>query len=122
MRNMPIILPGNKIISLQESAMERIAGEFDKARGKLADDLKMIVTDSEDLLRAAGNSSEKGLSAVQVNLASRMAGAKARISDLSKPVTTTARQANDYVHRSPWTVIGTVAAIGILIGYLSSRR
>lgn len=102
--------------------MEHVSGEFDKAKGKMADDLKMIVADSEDLLRAAANTSGKNLSAVQANLAHRMAGTRAKISDLAKPVTTSARRADAYVHGSPWTVISAVAAIGVLIGYLTSRR
>lgn len=102
--------------------MEHIAGELDKAKGKIVDDLKMIVSDGEDLLRAAANTSGKSLSTVQASLAERMAGAKARIADLSEPMTDRAKQANDYVHGSPWPVIGAAASIGILIGYLASRR
>jgi len=102
--------------------MELTAAELDKAKGRIVDDLKTIVADGEDLLRAAANTSGKSLSAVQANLADRMAGAKARILDLSEPVTVKAKQANDYVHGSPWPVIGAAAAIGILIGFLASRR
>ena len=102
--------------------MEHTAGDFNQAKGKMVDDLKMIVTDSEELLRAAASASGKNLSAVQATLAERMVGAKARIADLSQPVAIKARQANDYVHGSPWPVIGGAAAIGILIGYLASRR
>lgn len=102
--------------------MEHTAGELDKAKGKMVDDLKMIVTDGEELLRAAANSSGKSLSAVQANLADRMAGAKTRIAELSQPVADKAKQANDYVHGSPWPVIGAAATIGILVGYLASRR
>jgi ElaB/YqjD/DUF883 family membrane-anchored ribosome-binding protein len=33
-----------------------------------------------------------------------------------------ARQADGYVHDSPWTAIGVAAAAGILIGFLAAKR
>jgi len=33
-----------------------------------------------------------------------------------------ARQADDYVHGSPWTAIGVAAAAGVLIGFLAAKR
>ena len=54
------------------------------------------------------------------------AGARDRISALDTSVRSGARQAakvtDIYVHDHPWRVIGAGAAVGLLIGYLLSRR
>jgi ElaB/YqjD/DUF883 family membrane-anchored ribosome-binding protein len=48
--------------------------------------------------------------------------AKAKLADVLQPVVHKARQADGYVHDSPWTAIGVAAAAGILIGFLVAKR
>ena len=96
--------------------------EFNRAKGKITDDLKTIVSDGEELLKAAANASGEGFTAARAKFAERVTSAKARLADLSQPVVERARQADDYVHGSPWTAIGVVAAAGILIGLLAAKR
>ena len=96
--------------------------EFNRARGKMTDDLKTIVSDGEDLLKAAANASGEGFTAARAKFAERVMSAKATLADLSQPVVERARQADDYAHGSPWTAIGIVAAAGILIGLLAAKR
>lgn len=102
--------------------MEHTASEFNRAKGKMADDLKMIVSDGEDLLRAAANASGEGFTAARAKFSEKIVSAKARLADLSQPVVEKAGQANDYVHGSPWTAIGVAVAAGMLIGFLAARR
>ena len=102
--------------------MEHTAREFNRAKGKMADDLKMIVSDGEELLKAAANASGEGFTAARAKFSEQLMSAKAKLADVSQPVVEKARQANDYVHGSPWTVIGVAAAAGILIGFLAARR
>ena len=102
--------------------MDHTAGKFNQARGKMADDLRMIVSDGEDLLKAAADASGEGFKAARATFSDRVMSAKNRLADASQPVVERARQANDYVHGSPWTVIGVAAAAGILIGFLAAKR
>jgi ElaB/YqjD/DUF883 family membrane-anchored ribosome-binding protein len=102
--------------------MEHTAGEFNRAKGKMADDLKMIVSDGEDLLKAAANASGEGFTAARAKFAEKVMSAKAKLADVSQPMVEKARQADDYVHGSPWTVIGVAAAVGMLIGFLAAKR
>jgi ElaB/YqjD/DUF883 family membrane-anchored ribosome-binding protein len=102
--------------------MEHTAGEFNRAKGKMADDLRMIVSDGEELLKAAANASGEGFTAARAKFAEKVMSAKGKLADVSQPVADKARQANDYVHGSPWTVIGVAAAVGILIGFLAAKR
>jgi ElaB/YqjD/DUF883 family membrane-anchored ribosome-binding protein len=102
--------------------MEHTAGEFNRAKGKMAEDLKMIVSDGEELLQAAVNASGEGFTAARAKFAARVVSAKAKLADVSQPVLGKVRQANDYVHGSPWTAMGVAAAAGMLIGFLAAKR
>ena len=102
--------------------MEHTARDFNRARGKIADDLRMIVSDGEDLLKAAASASGEGFTAARAKFSEKIISAKARLTDVSRPVVKGARQANDYAHGSPWTSIGVAAAAGVLIGFLLAKR
>ena len=102
--------------------MEQRAGGFNQAKGKMADDLKMIVSDGEELLKAAANASGESFTAARAKFAEKVMSAKANLADALQPVVHKARQADGYVHDSPWTAIGVAAAAGILIGFLVAKR
>ena len=102
--------------------MGHMTGEFNRAKGKMADDLKMIVSDGEELLKAAANASGEGLTAARAKFSEKVVSAKARLADLSQPVVEKARQADDYVRGSPWTAICVAAVAGVLIGFLAAKR
>jgi ElaB/YqjD/DUF883 family membrane-anchored ribosome-binding protein len=102
--------------------MEHTAGEFNRAKGKMADDLKMIVSDGEELLRAAANVSGEGFTAARTKFAAKVMSAKAKLENVSQPVAEKARRANEYVHDRPWAAIGVAAVAGMLIGFLAAKR
>jgi len=102
--------------------MGHAAGDFNRAKGKMADDLKMIVSDGEDLLKAAANASGEGFTTARAKFAEKLMSAKVKLADVSQPVIEKARQADDYVHGSPWTAICVAAAAGMLIGLLAAKR
>jgi ElaB/YqjD/DUF883 family membrane-anchored ribosome-binding protein len=102
--------------------MRHTAGGFNRAKGKMANDLMMIVSDGEEMLKAAANASGEGFTAARAKFAEKVMSARASLADASQPVIEKARQADDYVRGSPWTVIGVAAVAGILIGYLAAKR
>ena len=102
--------------------MKQRADEFNHAKGKVADDLRMIVSDGEELLKAAASASGASFTAARAKFAEKVTSAKARLADVSKPVVEKARQVDHYVHGSPWTAIGVAAAVGILVGILAAKR
>jgi ElaB/YqjD/DUF883 family membrane-anchored ribosome-binding protein len=102
--------------------MEQRTSEFNQAKGKMADELRMIVSDGEDLLKAAANASGEGFTAAREKFAEKVTSAKAKLAEVSQPVVEKARQVDDYVHGNPWTAIGVAAAVGILIGFLAAKR
>ena len=106
--------------------MEHTAGEFNRAKGKMADDLKLIVSDGEELLKAAANASGEGFTAARAKVAEKVMSAKAKLADVSQPVVDRTREtaavADDYVRGNPWTAVGVAIAAGVLIDLLSAKR
>ena len=106
--------------------MEPRTDEFNQAKGKMADDIKTVIADGHDLLKAAANASGAGLAVAREKLDEKLYSAKARLVNASRPAVDKARRtaaaANGYVHGNPWTVIGIAVAAGALIGFLTARR
>ena len=102
--------------------MEQRTDGFNRAKGKMADDLRIMVSDGEELLKAAANASGEGFTAARAKFSEKVVSAKAKLADALQPVVEKARQVDDYVHGSPWTVVGVAAAVGILIGFIAAKR
>lgn len=102
--------------------MKNTASEFNRAKGKMADDLRMIVSDGEELLQAAASASGDGFTAARAKFAEKVTSAKAKLAEVAQPAVEKAGQADDYVHGSPWTAIGVAAAVGMVIGFLAAKR
>jgi len=98
----------------------------DVSREKLATDLRVVIADAEELLRAtAGQMGEKAVVArerIQESLRAakdKLARAEEVVIDKTKAA---ARATDDYVHDHPWGAVGIAAAVGLVIGMLISRR
>jgi ElaB/YqjD/DUF883 family membrane-anchored ribosome-binding protein len=106
--------------------MKQSTDEFNEAKGRIAGDIKSVITHGEDLLNAAAHVSGAGIAAARAKIDETLSGAAARLVDVSRPAVDKARRtaaaANGYVHGNPWTVIGVAAAAGVLIGLLAARR
>jgi len=98
----------------------------DVSREKLASDLKVVVADAEELLRAtAGQMGEKAIIARE-RIQESMRIAKDKLAQVEEVVIdktkAAARATDDYVHDHPWGAVGIAAAVGLVIGMLISRR
>ena len=98
----------------------------DVFREKLASDLRIVISDAEELLRAtAGQMGEKAVIArerIQESLRTakdKLSRAQEAVVDKTKAA---ARATDDYVHEHPWGAVGIAAAVGLVIGMLISRR
>jgi ElaB/YqjD/DUF883 family membrane-anchored ribosome-binding protein len=100
--------------------------EFNRAKGKLARDLKAVITDSEDLLKAASAVSGEGFAAARVKFEEKLTSARACLAEASRSAAErtkeTAAVVDGYVQESPWTAVGVAAVAGMLIGFLAARR
>ncbi len=105
---------------------EETMGEFNRTKGKMVDDFKVIVSDADDLLQATAKVSGEGFNLARAKFAEKLKTAKASLADAEQLVVDKAKQAatatDDYVKGNPWTAVGIAAGVGILIGFLLGKR
>jgi ElaB/YqjD/DUF883 family membrane-anchored ribosome-binding protein len=88
----------------------------------LLEDLKLIVEDGEQLLRAtADNLTERG-TAARERLAGALEVARETRRKLEEKAVAGARATDKLVHQYPYQSIGLAFSVGLLLGVLASRR
>ena len=95
-------------------------------RDKLVQDMRVVISDAEDLLRATANQAGEKIAVARERIQDSIHQAKVKLAEAEALVTERARQAarytDEYVHENPWRAIGIAAGIGLLRGLLISRR
>lgn len=95
-------------------------------RDKLVADLKVVVADAEELLKATASQTGERITAARTRAEESLKVAKVRLADAQASAvanTKAAAQATDnYVHENPWQAVGVAAVAGLLLGALISRR
>ncbi len=95
-------------------------------REKLIADMRTVLADSEQLLKAAVSQSTEKLAALQPRIEQNLRAARARLQDFEDAASERARAAaqatDDYAHEHPWKVAGLSALLGMAIGLLIGRR
>jgi ElaB/YqjD/DUF883 family membrane-anchored ribosome-binding protein len=95
-------------------------------REKLIADMRIVLSDTEQLLKATIAQSGEKLAALQPRIEEHIRNAKAQIADVERVATAQARaaaQATDaYAHEHPWKVAGFTALLGVAVGLLIGRR
>ncbi len=96
------------------------------ARDRLAAELRSLVNDAEEMLKAASRGGNEQLHLVRERLERGVATARNELESFQEAALETARQTaadtNEYVHEHPWNAVGIAAAVGVLLGVLLSRR
>ena len=95
-------------------------------REKLVADLRIVIADTEQLLKAAVEQSGEKLAALKPRIEENLRIARLRLSEFEQLAADRARAAAEatdaYAHEHPWKVAGFTALIGIAVGLLISRR
>jgi ElaB/YqjD/DUF883 family membrane-anchored ribosome-binding protein len=100
----------------------RSAEEIEDSTEKLLRDLKAVVHDGEELLRAgAKDLSERGIAARE-RLAAALEVAKETRRKLQERAVNGARATDRMVREHPYQSIGVAFGVGMLIGILVNRR
>lgn len=99
----------------------------DTTRDKLITDFKVMMSDTEDLLRATAGQGSDTLSAVRSRAESSLRSARSQLDEMQRDATRqariAARYASDYVRENPWASAGILAAAaGVVIGWMLMRR
>ena len=98
----------------------------DVNRDKLVSDMKVVIADAEELLRATAGQAGEKVSAARARIQDSMDAAKIKLAQLgdagAERAKAAARATDDYVHDHPWHAVGIAALIGLVLGTLISRR
>jgi ElaB/YqjD/DUF883 family membrane-anchored ribosome-binding protein len=93
---------------------------------KLAADLRLVVADAEELLRATASQAGETVAAARARVQDSLDSAKASLGPLGEEAAEQARAAahatDDYVREHPWQAVGIAVLAGVALGLLISRR
>ena len=96
------------------------------SKDKLVDDLKLLISDAEELLKLTADQQGGKLDDLRARINGRVAVAKDRLADAEAAIVDSGKKAvratDDYVHENPWQSVGVAAGVAFLLGLLVSRR
>jgi ElaB/YqjD/DUF883 family membrane-anchored ribosome-binding protein len=95
-------------------------------KDKLMSDLRLVITDAEELLRMTADQAGEKAADVRSRVQARLSQARIDLVNLQEAAVAKAKAAghaaDEFVHDNPWKSIGAAAGIGMVIGLLIGRR
>ncbi|MGH8618757.1 MAG: DUF883 family protein [Burkholderiales bacterium] len=95
-------------------------------RDKLISDVKVVISDAEDLLKATASAAGEKVAAARERVQDSLHKAKVKLAEAEEVVIQrakqTARVTDEYVHEHPWRSVGIAAGVGLIVGLLIGRR
>ena len=92
----------------------------------LAEELRNVVRQAEELLGAVADDGNEAVSALRERVFSAVDTAKIRLSDLEEQAQNVSQRAavavENYVREHPWTSVGIAVGVGLLLGALLTHR
>jgi ElaB/YqjD/DUF883 family membrane-anchored ribosome-binding protein len=106
--------------TITEAEVEQVTKE------KLMEDLRAVIADLEELLKATAKQTGERIAAARAKVEESLKAAKARLAEEKAAVIAktkaTARAADGHVQANPWMAVGIVAAVGFVLSILAARR
>jgi ElaB/YqjD/DUF883 family membrane-anchored ribosome-binding protein len=103
-----------------------MATENAVSREKLAADLRAVVDDTEELLKATAGQAGEKIAAARTRAEKTLREARAGLEALGEAGVEKAKAAakatDAYVHENPWQSIGIAAGVGFLLGWVLGRK
>ncbi|HEX5206514.1 MAG TPA: DUF883 family protein [Steroidobacteraceae bacterium] len=90
--------------------------------GKLAEDIKTLVRDAEELLRASTENAEELTDEARRRAEQSLHALRSQLGDIERDLKGRAEMLDGYVHDNPWTAVAVVGGIALLVGLLMGRR
>ena len=90
--------------------------------GKLAEDIKTLVRDAEELLRASTENAEELTGEARRRAVQSLHALRRQLGDIERDLKGRAEMLDGYVHDNPWTALAVVGGIALLVGLLMGRR
>ena len=95
------------------------------AKEKLVGDLKSLIGDAEELLKASANQAGEKFSVARQKIEQSLVEGKKSLADAEKLLVKKSKEAadvaDDYVRENPWGAVGIAAGIGLVLGLLIRR-
>jgi ElaB/YqjD/DUF883 family membrane-anchored ribosome-binding protein len=92
----------------------------------LADELRNVVSQAEQLLQAIGDDGDAAMAALRERVHASIDTARLRLGDLEEEASRVTREAataaEAYVQEHPWAAVAIGAGVGLLIGALIAGR
>jgi len=92
---------------------------------KLVNDLKTLIGDAEELLKATTNQAGEKIAVARQKIEQRLLEGKKALADAEQVVVNKSKEAaeiaDDYVRENPWAAVGVAAGVGLLLGLLMRR-
>ena len=83
--------------------------------GNLMDDLRAVLADAEELLRATAGDAAPKVQEVRARAEETLKNARERLDSAGRELDTKVRE-------NPWVAVGVAAGIGLLLGVLIARK
>lgn len=103
-------------------AAEKIA----QSRDKLMSDLRIVIRDTEELLANTGEQAGEGYKVARAKIEASLQAAKSELAVVQDTVVYKAKEValttDEYVKAHPWQAVGLGAALGVILGFLISRK
>lgn len=95
-------------------------------KDKLVQDLRIVIGDAEDLLRATASQAGEKAAAAREKIQDSLHRARVKLAEAEEIMLDQTKQAaratDEYVHEHPWRAVGIGAGVGLIIGLLIGRR
>jgi ElaB/YqjD/DUF883 family membrane-anchored ribosome-binding protein len=95
------------------------------SKEKLVGDLKTLISDAEELLKASASQAGEKISVARQKIEQSLVEGKKSLADAEKLVIKKGKEAvdvaDDYVRENPWGAVGIAAAAGLVLGLLFRR-
>jgi ElaB/YqjD/DUF883 family membrane-anchored ribosome-binding protein len=92
------------------------------SKEKLISDLRSLVEDAEELLKATANQAGEKIGVARQKIEQSLIEGKKALADAEKTLLAKSKEcaeiADDYVRENPWTAVGIAAGIGLVLGLL----
>lgn len=96
------------------------------ATDKLMHDMRAVVGDAEDLLKATASQTGERVEKIRARAEESLRNARVRMQatgqDVQAAAKAAARQVDDQVKEHPWTAVGVAAGVGLIVGILLGRK
>jgi len=97
-----------------------------QSRDKLMADLKVVIRDAEELLANTGQQAGEGFKVAKAKFEQSLGAAKVELAAAQDTVIAKSKEAimctDEYVKAHPWQAVGMGAALGVILGFLISRK